>query len=266
MPSLRELQCGLAAAIILGDRDAMPALGIAGGTLDGDARIGIYRSNVFANYRKALAATYPVVHALVGPAFFAAVVDAFVRAHPSRRGDVNRYGGELAPFLASYAPARELPYLSDVARLEWAIDQAAIAADAEPLDLAGLATVPQAALGTLRLVLHPSARLVVSPYPIFRIWQAHQPGHDGDAPIDLAEGGDALLVIRGADGVSLQPLSPSAHAFLAAVAAQLALDAAVDRAVTAEAAFDLGEALRQHVAARTIVGFRASVPSRRADP
>ena len=99
MPSLSELQRGFAAAIIFGDRSVMRGLGIVGDSIDPADRIAIYRNNVLANYRKALAATYPVVQALVGRAFFGAAVEVFVRAHPSRRGDINRYGGELAEFL-----------------------------------------------------------------------------------------------------------------------------------------------------------------------
>jgi hypothetical protein len=264
MPSLRELQRGFAAAVIFGDRSAIPRLGIVGSKLDARGRMAIYRNNVLANYRKALVATYPVVQALVGEAFFGATVEAFVRAHPSRRGDINRYGGELAQFLRSYAPARELPYLPDVARLEWAVDQAAIATDAERLDLASLAAVPETILGRLRFALHPSARFVVSPYPLFRIWQANQPGHDDDPPIDLGEGGDVLLVVRGIDSVAVQRLSPSAYAFLSSLAGQLALDEAVDRAVAADPAFDLSEALRHYVASQTIIAFRVPVPSRQA--
>src|SRR5207302_1278637 len=80
--------------------------------------------------RKVLASTFPVIKRLVGAAFFDAACEHFVRGHPSTRGDVNHYGCEFAAFLESYAPARALAYLADVARLEWAIDQANIAADA----------------------------------------------------------------------------------------------------------------------------------------
>ena len=256
MPSLSELQREFAAATLFGDRAAPSALGIIGGRLDTAARLAIYRNNVLGNYRRALSVTYPVVRALVGPAFFGAAVEAFVRAHPSTRGDVNRYGGELARFLAAYPPARPLPYLADVARLEWAIDQAGIAADAPPLDLAALAAVPPDELPRLRLRLHPSARLLVSPHPVFRIWQAHQPGHE-DERVDLGAGGDALLVLRAADAVAVQRLSRGAHAFLLALGHNLALADAVDHALAADAAFDLSEALKSHVAAGAIVSFSA---------
>jgi len=256
VPSLSELQRGFAAATLFGDRAALSALGIVGGRLDAAARLAIYRNNVLGNYRKALGATYPVVRALVGAAFFGAAVEAFVRAHPSARGDVNRYGGELARFLAAYPPARSLPYLPDVARLEWAIDQAGIAADAPPLELAALAAVPPGELPQLRFRLHPSARLVASAYPLFRIWQAHQPGHEDDR-VDLGQGGDAVLVLRAAGMVAVQRLSRGAHAFLLALAHNLALTDAAGHALAADAAFDLGEALQSHVASRAIVSFSA---------
>jgi len=255
MRSLSELQRSFAAATIFSDRTALASLGIVAGGLDPAERIGIYRSNVLGNYRKALSATYPVVQALVGPAFFGAAVEAFVRAHPSRRGDVNRYGGELARFLAAYPPARALPYLADVARLEWAIDQANIAADADALDLESLARVPESALGSLVFTLHPSVSLVVSPYPILRIWQANQAGHE-DQRVDLGEGGDALLVARGAEGIGIHRLAPGMHALLLALGRKATLAEALERAIAAEPSFDLGGTLKTCVAMRAIVGFR----------
>ena len=193
MPSLSELQRGFAGATIFGDSAALAGLGIVAAGLDPATRIGVYRNNVFGNYRKALAATYPVIRRLVGPAFFDAAIDAFVRGYPSQRGDVNRYGAELPRFLADYRPAQKLAYLPDVARLEWAVDQAGIAADALALETAALAAVPVETWGELRLLLHPSVRLIESCYPILRIWRVNQPDAE-DQTVDLGEGGEWLLV------------------------------------------------------------------------
>jgi hypothetical protein len=257
MPSLRETQRAFASVAMFGDTGALAALGIVANGLDPAARIAIYRNNVLANYRKALGATYPVVLRLVGVPFFNAAVDAFGRAYPSLRGDVNRYGGEMARFLAAYAPARDLPYLPDVARLEWAIDQADIAAEAPGFDLAALAAVPPAVHGELRFILHPSARLVASRYPVLRIWQVNQPDYTGDDTVDFGEGADALLVLRTTRGVHIERLAAGEHALLAALAKRLRLSEAAARASAVDPAFDLAPVLRNHVAARTIVAFRA---------
>jgi len=257
MRSLRELQRGFIAAALFGDTAALSGLGIVAGALDPAARIAVYRNNVIGNYRHALAATYPVVRRLVGSAFFDAAIAAFVRAYPSLHGDVNRYGGDMARFLATYPPARAQAYLPDVARLEWALDQANIAADVPPLDLPALAAVPVATLGGLRFALHPSAQILRSRHPIFRLWQVNQPGYAGDDRVDPEEGVDLLLVRRAADGVVIERLAAGEHAFLMALARARRLDDAERRGVAADAAFDLAEVLKRHVAAQTIVAFRA---------
>ncbi len=257
MRSLRELQRGFTAAALFDDTAALAELGIVAGALDPAARLAVYRNNVFGNYRQALAATYPVVRRLVGGPFFDAAIAAFVRAYPSLHGDVNRYGGDMARFLATYPPARALLYLPDLARLEWALDQANIAADSPALDLPALAAVPVAALGGLRFALHPSVQIIKSRHPILRLWQVNQPGCAGDDAVDPAEGGDLLLVRRAPDGVVIERLAAGEHAFLMALARNRRLDDAEKRGAAAEATFDLGGVLKRHVAAQTIVAFRA---------
>ena len=257
MPSLVEIQRGVAAAMISGDPAALAGLGIVAGAISPAARIDIYRSNVFGNYRKALATTFPVVRQLVGAAFFNAAAHAYVRAHPSTHGDVNRYGGDLAGFLTTYEPVRMLVYLPDIARLEWAIDQAAIAADAPPFDLAALATLREDAHAMLGFVLHPSVQFVESPYPILHIWQVNQPVFEGEDVVDLREGGDSLLIVRGECGVDIERLNPGEGALLGGFAAGETLAVAADLATEAEPAFDLPAALRRHVANHVLAAFVA---------
>jgi hypothetical protein len=169
---------------------------------------------VFANYRNARRHV-SVVKRLVGAPFFHAAVDAFVRAHPSTSGDLNVYGDAFASFLEGYAPAAELPYLPDVARLEWAIDESSRAPDhdrAPEAVLAALSAAPPDRLPTLRLALAPSCRLVASNFPIYRIWQVNQPDYVGDDRVSLDEGAVALLLrrdwcapTRAADAAALPP-------------------------------------------------------------
>jgi hypothetical protein len=256
MPSLRELQQGFAAAVLAGDGVPPPFATVPAES--GAERIAIYRRAMFANYRGALGATYPVVKKLVGAPFFHAAVDAFVRAHPSVSGDLNVYGGEFGDFLEGYPPAADLPYLPDVARLEWAVDEASRAADeaASPdAVLAAFSAVAPERLPTLRLTLAPACRLVLSGYPILRIWQVNQDGAADDARVSLDEGGVAVLVRRDAHGVSLEKIAAGEHAWLAALAAGATLGAAIDAAQAADATFDLGSALRERIADATIAGI-----------
>ncbi|MEO8347194.1 MAG: DNA-binding domain-containing protein [Betaproteobacteria bacterium] len=246
MSSLRDLQTGFAAELA---RDPGPT----------DQRIGIYRTTVTANFRNALGATYPVVRQLVGASFFNTAVDAYVRQHPSIGGDLNVYGSHLGDFLANYPHANELPYLPDVARLEWAIDEANRAADvaAWPEDLiAALAAIPSDKVPAQSFLLDPSCRLVTSRYPLLRIWQVHQPRFEGAMDVIFGEGIDWLLVRRESGAVIIERLEPGDFALLFTLHAGGNLGAAVEAAIAADSSFVFSLSLTKFIACRTLAALR----------
>src|SRR5262245_35052247 len=118
MPELVEIQSELARAL-----DGEPASEQLLAFLVGDAssvdrRLAVYRGNLLGTATHALASAYPVIVKVVGDEFFAAMASEYARHSPSTDGDLNEYGMQLAGFLESFAPVRELPYLPDLARLE----------------------------------------------------------------------------------------------------------------------------------------------------
>ena len=94
-------------------------------------RFAVYRNNVVVGLTKALKHRFPAVERIVGEEFFAAMARVFVLERPPRSPLLATYGDEFAPFIRAFEPARELPYLADVARLEAAL------ADDPDFDLAG---------------------------------------------------------------------------------------------------------------------------------
>jgi hypothetical protein len=244
MPSLPELQRQFAAAVL--DLAREP-----------DQRIAVYRHTIFANYRNALGATYRVVRELTGKPFFDTAVDAFVAAYPSTGGDLNIYGDAFPAFLATYPHAAQLPYLPDVARLEWAMDEAHRAADAEGdahRTLSVLATIPADDVALQRFTVDPSCRLLRSAFPVLRIWHAHQDAASGDLSIEFGAGDDYLLVRREDGRVVVERVGAGDFAWLAALAAGADLAQALDAAFDADATFDLGTALRTYILNGTLTG------------
>jgi hypothetical protein len=250
--ALRDLQRGFAEAVLTRNLAGF-AHAIAPGRFAPAQHLQVYRNNIAVSLAAALEAVYPVVARLVGTDFFGYMADQFIRRHPPASGNLHDFGGELAAFLAGFAPAAQLAYLADVARLEWAWHEAFHAADHDRLDLARLVQVPAERYAALRFVLHPSARLIASAYPIQRILQANQPAQSGDEQVDLATGPVRLLVIRRALDVEIEMLEVAEYAFLSAVAERMPLEAACAQALAADPAFDVTQSLRDHVLRGTVV-------------
>jgi hypothetical protein len=95
---------------------------------------------------------------------------------------------------------------------------------------------------------------VRSPYPILRIWQLNQPDVDEDSTVDLASGGEAVLVFRRADELELRQLDVGEWTFLAALRAGRTLGVAVDAALAEDRDFDPAPVLSRAFARDLVVG------------
>jgi hypothetical protein len=217
------------AALLDARRPVPPGLRTWNGS-DPGTRFDVHRNNVVVSLVAALADTFPVVRTLVGEDFFAAMARHFVRRHPPRSPVLAEYGDDLPGFIGAYAPAASLPYLSDVARLEYARVQAFHAADAPPLASARLGALLRRPLELARShwALHPSLRFVASAHPIVDLWAAHQ-GHGTLQAVDLRRA-QAALVGRDGDDVLVLGADRAAAAFVQALQAGEVFGAAVAQA------------------------------------
>jgi len=242
MPSLREIQRGFSAAVFEQDAALRPWVREQG--LTAERRLAIYRNNTFLGLAEALKDGFPVVLRLVGAEFFEAMARRFVAERPPRGGCLLDYGGEFADSIAAFEPAAALPYLPDVARLEWAWHESFHAAEAPVLGVAELAALPLERHAGLRLRLQPSARLLESAWPVLRIFHVNQPDYPGDPSVELyRETGCRLLILRDASEVVLHPLSVGEYACLEALGRGSDLDGALAAALDAEPGCNLAVSL-----------------------
>jgi len=252
MLSLHELQRAFSQALFREETELARDL-VVTGDFSAEERLSVYRNNLYVSLREALAAIYPVVQQLVGEEFFAAAARHFVRRHPSRCGNLHAFGGQFPVFLETFPAAAALPYLADVARVEWAWHRAFHAADAPPFDAARLAAVPPERYGELRFALHPSATLIASPYPVWQLWAAHQPGGPELSAVRLHAGGEQVLVQREGLEVLVSRLAPGEAALLTALADGRSLTEAIGAALAAEPQFNLDATLQTHLQRTTLV-------------
>ena len=239
---LEQLQADFAAALT----DSARATAIVPQLVERDARsierIALYRGNVRAAWEKALANAYPVVKALVGDEFFSGVARVYADVHPSTSGDLNRFGANLAEFLATFEHVRELPYLADVADLEWSVHRAHYAADAVALTRERVSDLPPDALLAARYDLHPACTACESPFPIAGIWLAHQAWASVAMP-DSLDRREIALVVRPRWRVEVLLSNVGEVAALATLRAGHDMEAAITSALQADPGFDFPRAL-----------------------
>lgn len=206
---------------------------------DPASRFAIYRNNVIASLIDALADTYPVTQELVGPAFFRAMAQLYVKTAPPRSRVLAFYGASFADFIQDFSPAASLPYLADVARLEMLRVRAYHAADSLPLSNAAIAfaLADVDALAELHVAFQPSVRLLRSPYAVVSLWAAHQ-GIIEIATIDPILPENALIVRPDLD-VEVLRLNLADTVFVATLLQGAPLATAAEQAGLADANFNL---------------------------
>ncbi len=216
------------------------------------ARLGIYRNTFASVLINALRLSYPAVHRLVAAECFEGAARLFIEEQPPQCANLDDYGAGFADFLTRFPPVAALAYLSGVARLEWAVNRALHAQDAEPLDIARLAALTEEEQARVRFAPHPGLGLVRADYPADAIWRAVLNQDDAAlASIDLASGPVWLLVHRAEAGVDVSRLSEGAWCFTAALLAGHPLHRALEEACCTDAHAVLAE----HLSAGRFAGF-----------
>ena len=170
MTMLRDIQAAFIHDIYTGEFTSLAYLDTK---VASSARINIYQNNTVLSLTNTLADIFPVMKKIVGDEFFKTISRHFIRSYPLHSGNRNNFGGDLMIFLEQFKPAASLPYLRDVAALEWAYFQAALADDASPLNFKALTAVISAN-PTFVLTVHPGLYIVPQTFNALEIWQEHK--------------------------------------------------------------------------------------------
>ncbi|WP_036828640.1 DNA-binding domain-containing protein, partial [Photobacterium sanctipauli] len=117
--------------------------------------IQIYRNNFIMSLSEVLEATYPCTLAVVGEECFAQLARQHVLSVPLTEGDVSHYGEGFAASIEGQPElCQAVPYLADLARLEWCVDRVSHQAAVAPqFPLEKLALVTEDNLPTLHLTV-----------------------------------------------------------------------------------------------------------------
>lgn len=221
MSNLRDLQRQFSAALLQDASGLVDQIGSPQGPAD--ELLAIYRNNLFVSLRESLETVFPVTLALVGDHFFKHMARRYTRNVPLGEGSVRHYGKGFADFLRRQSDAAGLPYLPDVARLEWVRQQVAESPWVrDPFPFDALASLSARQQGQLHFELAPSWLRLDSRYPVDTIHDMVT--REAVEPIDLNQP-QVVGLWRTRHGVQTKRLSVGENEILQAVAAKQSLTA-----------------------------------------
>lgn len=156
------------------DETAAPAVIAVPAGVQPAERLQVYVGGYPARIEEALADAFPAVAQVVGPGPFRQLTFRYAAATPLRSYNLNDAGADLPAFLSADELAADLPFLPDLAALEWRVARAFHAREEARLDPAPLAAWGLDEWERAGLRFQPAVSLVRSAWPVRDIWTCRQ--------------------------------------------------------------------------------------------
>lgn len=213
-----------------------------------DVALRIHRNTSMKGWVDALAANYPTIVQLVGEEWFKGCSLEFAYANPARSPVLALYGERFPEFLSSFPPAKELPYLAEVARLDRLWIESYFAQDAPTLPSTGLAGLPADALSRKRVSLHPATRFAWVAHSAATIW-THQRATAIGTELTVADDEEGILLTRLDGKIEFRAISRVAYDFLVRLTCGDELGHAAEAVLESDPAADVATVLATTLAA-----------------
>lgn len=256
--TLRTLSQG-----IRGDSTALEAAAnsITNTPLPGAARLYIHQNHLFMTAKEALRATFETVAKLVDPGFFDFLAHGFVAETPPTDPRMTQYGAGFAAYLSNHPSCTEVPFLTDVAALDWAMTHVTHSYETSALDPESISAIPVEDHAQMVFLPRTTIRVLSCNSPVADIWKfAHG---QGDVPNDMTT--PTWLLVESDHGQpSFEPLTPSEGIFWFHLTQGNSLADAAEAVFTQDQHFDLSTSLGRALSLGLFasVGVRADHPSR----
>jgi len=251
-PSLAELQRRMAAHIAAHVHDPATRDAALEGWLrlppsvDAAERLRVYGNGYPARLLEALEEAFPALLVILGKVELAHLAQRYIAAVDLSSATLNDVGARFPEHCRRDDIVARLPFVADLAALEWQILRAFHCREEAPVDPRIFAAWDMDDWERAVLRFQPSLAVVRSPWPIHALWQCRDTPRD-EIDVDLNDRPQTVLVHRDGLEVHVGTLEPaeaaaleSLHggATLAATMEQLAaLDAAPEGVMTHFAAW-----------------------------
>jgi len=185
---------------------------IEDGAIPALERLEVYQNNLFVSLTDILKDTYPTVLAVVGDDFFTALARSFIKDNPPTQGNMTYYGGEFARFIRAFPHTQSLPYLGDVAELDWLVNLSFHAKDDARLTPEDLADKSPDELMEMTFPLRKSVFLIQSDFPLQQIRKMTERKNQQD--LDLNQGRKMYVVFRPQLTIKIEEVNADSFLFI----------------------------------------------------
>lgn len=185
-----------------------------------DKRLQIHHNNFRETLADGLRGIFPALEAFVGVVFLKGALSEFCVKNPPRNAALFGYGSTFADFLDGHAASEQVPYASDVVRLEWAIHE---------LQLVDEQALTSTVSNEWRV--NPNTRIIRSDYPILSLWSVAN-GQLPPEAVHLDQGGQTVAVCLVNGEVTLLALSTEESEIAERLSTQLSADKSAEEVLT----------------------------------
>ena len=192
-------------------------------------RLNVYRNNVTRAAIEALRAAYPAVNRIAGANFFSPMARQYWLDHPPTDAPLFLYGKNFDRHVAADEPARSLPYLPTIARLDRAWLEAHHAADTPALNPSDITGLDPESLPELCPGLIASAHLLTLDQSAHAVWWANRQDA-GVEDMQIGENAEHVLVWRHRGTVQSASIPVQHFSFLTRIARGDSLGSAMEAA------------------------------------
>jgi len=193
----------------------LDGLGISG-PFSNKELMQLYRNNFYISISDYLKACFPTVMTLVGTEFFEQLAKAFIIAKPLEQASIELYGSQFSEYITHCKQADSVPYLADIALLDWSYDRAKTAFEFSDFPFEKLTSLTNEEQLNISFSLVEHTVLIKSKYPAFSIWNGVQTGELDN--IDMQHSECIIVHPKQNEGAKCYTLSQQQYDVLAAIA------------------------------------------------
>ena len=157
------------------------------------SRLAVYQKAYPLRHAEFLRNDFPMLQAYMGDEKFDGMAKLYARTNPSPHPNARWFSSAVPEFLRATLPFSRKLELSEIARLEAAMNDAFDAADTPHLTLDELASANPATFSGMSLLLNPSARLLTFTSNATSMWCSMKAEERPPSPIALETPQDILV-------------------------------------------------------------------------